>query len=164
MKMTKTHVYFVYSTDEFSNFHPSRYEYSGTTFRCVEQGYQYHKAMMFGDTETAKLILEANNPYECKRLGRIIKGFDESTWDKAKRVVMLTHLNCKFSQNNNLKNVLLNTGTRVIVEASSKDLYWGVGFKPDDPLILDANNWTGENYMGRLLSLLRSEYQKEPMF
>jgi ribA/ribD-fused uncharacterized protein len=39
----------------------------------------------------------------------------------------------KFSQNERLKTFLLNTGNRVLVEASPRDRIWGIGMGASNP-------------------------------
>jgi ribA/ribD-fused uncharacterized protein len=51
----------------------------------------------------------------------------------------------KYTQNDDLKKTLLDTGEKVLVEASPYDKIWGVGFSADNSLILDDKNWTGQN-------------------
>ena len=152
----KTHVYFLYSKDFLSNFHPSEYTVDGNKFYCVEQGYQYEKAMFFGDVDIANEILLARNPYDHKRLGRSIHGFDENLW-VGEVSVKAMHKHCyeKFSQNTDLCELLLITGNRCIVEASDKDTFWGCGIKIDNPLLFETNWWTGRNILGRILVQVR---------
>ncbi len=41
----------------------------------------------------------------------------------------------KFSQNEDLKIFILNTGNRVLIEASPLDKVWGIGLDADHPHI-----------------------------
>jgi ribA/ribD-fused uncharacterized protein len=61
---------------------------------------------------------------------------------------MLKGLRAKFSQNNNLSALLINTKNIKLEENSSWDSYWGIG-----------KNGNGKNRMGYLLSTVRSELQ-----
>lgn len=153
---TQTHVYFLYSKCYLSNFYPSEYTLNGITFCCVEQGYQYEKALHFGDTETANEILLARNPYDHKRLGRSVRGFDESLWVGEPSIrAMITHVYAKFSHNRELIDEILLTSNKIIVESSNKDTFWGCGIRIDDPLLFDSNNWTGKNMLGKVLMRVR---------
>ena len=50
----------------YSNFHQSQFELGGNSFNTAEQYIQYHKALFFGDTDTASRILQTESPYEVK--------------------------------------------------------------------------------------------------
>ena len=56
---------------------------------------------------------------------------------------------------------MLETHPRPIAEASPLDLIYGIGLAPDDPLAQDANNWKGENLLGRVLEQVREELREE---
>lgn len=156
MVYTPTHVYFLYSNHPFSNFYPCKFKmrlnreyHQGRIheFTCTEQAYMYTKAIHFNDVETANQILLENNPYEIKRLGREVKNYIDEEWCKVRmRKMFLVNLS-KFSQNEDLKQIMLGTGKRKLVEASNRDLAWGSGVKLDDPDLL-TKEWTGYNRLG----------------
>jgi ribA/ribD-fused uncharacterized protein len=54
-----------------------------------------------------------------------------------------------------LKDYLINTGNRIIVEASPVDRIWGVGLAADNPEIIDPNKWNGLNLLGYALMEVR---------
>lgn len=152
MIVTKTHVYFLYSTHPFSNFYPAKFVYEDewgntNTFNCSEQAYMYCKAMHFNDFETANEILLTNNPYEHKRLGGLVKGYVDKKWCRVRMLYMYKVNIAKFQQNQDLTNIILSTGNRIIVEASNRDLVWGSGVKINDPDLL-TKEWTGDNRLG----------------
>lgn len=159
----RTHVFFLFRDDYLSNFYASEYHLYGKRFTCVEQGYQYEKAMRFNDIETANEILLVRSPYEHKRLGSQVKGFDEKEWEKHRVYAMMIHIEAKFTQNPDLKALLLLTGNRVIVEASNKDQFWGCGIRITDPLVFDENNWTGRNALGIVIHRIRETIRNRGM-
>jgi ribA/ribD-fused uncharacterized protein len=61
----------------------------------------------------------------------------------------------KFSQNIELKKILLSHKQFVIVEASPFDRIWGIGYGNKDA-INNINNW-GENLLGKILTELANE-------
>ena len=68
----------------------------------------------------------------------------------------------KFEQNPALKEFLLNTKNRTIVEASPVDKFWGIGMAQDHP---DVNNpilWKGENLLG--FALMEARDRINPNF
>jgi ribA/ribD-fused uncharacterized protein len=54
----------------------------------------------------------------------------------------------KFSAHPSLRECLLATGDRVLVEASPLDPVWGIGLAADDPQAQDPAQWRGRNLLG----------------
>jgi len=54
----------------------------------------------------------------------------------------------KFSQNSELKNLLLQTGDSLLVEASPYDKVWGIGLNEQDA---KYKQWKGEKLLGYAL-------------
>ena len=73
---------------------------------------------------------------------------------QAKNLVLKANM-AKFSQNPDLKRVLLDT-KGLIVEASPLDTIWGIGLDEDDPRALDRAQWKGTNWLGEVLTKVRA--------
>lgn len=84
----------------------------------------YHKAVLMNDTEIGEKILGAETPGEAKTLGRGVKNFKQSVWDENCDRVVEEGQYLKFGQNEELKEVLLGTGSRELVETSPNDRVW----------------------------------------
>ena len=65
-------------------------------------------------------------------------------------------IKAKYEQNNNLKELLLNTETKIIVECS-KDRDWGTGVPLGRFDCLSEDKWYGQGILGPLLMEIRSE-------
>ncbi|MDR3221580.1 MAG: NADAR family protein [Candidatus Accumulibacter sp.] len=130
-------------------------------FCCAEQYMMYYKAILFRDAESARRIREETSPRLHQQLGRGVKGFDPEVWRDFREDIVFTGNVLKFSQNENLKALLLATGDKLLVEASPVDWVWGIGFDEDDPLRLDEKNWKGLNLLGKTLTRVR-DYLKTP--
>ena len=63
----------------------------------------------------------------------------------------------KFSQNAELKQFLLNTNSRILVEASPVDAIWGVGMAQDHLDIQNPEKWKGLNLLGFALMQVRAQ-------
>lgn len=159
-KVTDTHVYF-WGDPTLSNWGPAPFEYKGHKFFNSEQAFMWEKAMCFKDLEIAKLILEARNPRVAKELGREVKNYNEQQWAKQRYKAMYDVCLAKFSQNQDQRETLLNTGNRTIVEASPYDTIWGVGIHWTDEKILDEKNWRGQNLLGKALMDVRKTLRNE---
>ena len=153
-KVTDTHVYF-WGDPTLSNWGPSRFNHKGLEFYNSEQAFMYEKAMYFDDKEIAKKILETSNPRIAKDLGRKVKNFDDAKWSLMSYDYMVDVCYAKFKQNENLKEILLNTGNKTIVEGSPYDKIWGVGLHWASEEILDEANWKGKNLLGKALMEVR---------
>lgn len=155
MKVTDTHVYFL--KNEFSNFHKCTFTFFDFTFGNTEQAFMWQKAMTFRDLKIAQMILETSgDPMGVKHLGRMVKGYDDAIWSSVREQVMLDVNLAKYSQNEYLKTKLLDTDSRILVEASPSDRIWGVGLSENDPDILDEANWDGQNLLGHVLMAVRT--------
>lgn len=121
-----------------SNFHDSDITVAGHSFLNGESAFQGFKDM--------KRIGEFSDilPGKAKRLGRQVRL--RSDWEDIKSDVMYTVVLAKFSQNETLKEQLLDTGNRLLVEGNWwKDTTWGV------------SNGRGENRLGEILMRVRRE-------
>jgi ribA/ribD-fused uncharacterized protein len=116
----------------------------------------WRKAMLFDDPATARDILAVAHPRQAKALGRRVTGFDDRVWDEHRFDVVVEGNLAKFGQHPELGAVLLNTGDRVLVEASPLDRVWGIGLSRDDPAAPDPARWRGLNLLGFALMRVRA--------
>lgn len=144
----------------YSNF--SRYiiTVNDMIFKFNEQYIMYSKAILFGDLETAKKIMDSNNPTEVKRLGRTVKNFDQKIWNENVNKIADTCNYAKFTQHQNLKTLLLTTDNSIIAEASPYDKIWGIGI--DKINGKDPKTWNGTNILGNSLMRVREIIRKTP--
>lgn len=152
---TDTHLYFLRGV--LSNFEKCYIKYKGHLFATTEQAFMWEKAIFFNDHESASKILKEENPAKAKKLGREVKNFDDSKWSKVCYEVMYKINFEKYFQNTRLKNILLNTGDKMIIEANPKDTRWGIGLSAEDDRVLDESQWQGENLLGKVLMEVRKE-------
>lgn len=153
-RITDKYVFFWGS--EFSNWYESSLIYEGIAFLNSEQAFMWKKAMYFNDIESAFKIAHTPGPASAKRLGRKVKNFNSEVWLKVGYDVMVEVNFAKFSQKPLLKNVLLSTGDKIIVEASPDDVIWGIGLYWEDDKVLDESKWRGQNLLGKALMEVRT--------
>lgn len=159
--MKYTDKFVLFYGGSFSQWFPSSFEIDKITYNCTEQWMMACKARMFQDEESEKAIMSTSKPWEQKAIGRQVKNFKEETWEKdAKRLVKQGN-KAKFDQNPELKKVLMDTESRLLVEASPTDVIWGIGLAEDDPKAVDRNNWRGTNWLGEIITELREEYRNK---
>ena len=142
----------------FSQWWQCDFQVDGVEYSCAEQFMMAEKARMFGDGEMLEKIMEAGHPKEMKAYGRAVKGFDKEQWDKACYGIVKRGNQAKFSQNPELKEFLLKTGKRILVEASPRDRIWGIGMGKDNPDAENPQKWRGRNLLGFTLTEVRDGF------
>lgn len=155
MRITNTHIYFWGGF--LSQWYKCNFTDNTYVFTSAEQYMMAKKASTFNDFKTHDLILKENNPKNCKALGRVITNYNEEVWKNIREDIIFNGNLLKFSQNLHLKNMLITTEKRVLVEASPYDKIYGVGLKETDDAILDERNWRGENLLGKCLMQVREQ-------
>lgn len=135
---------------EFSNWYMSNFKIATIKFISSEQALMYCKALYFGDKETASKILEETDNRNIKQLGRQVKNYNDLEWSAVRYPIMSVILYHKFSQNKDLKELLLNTKDALLYEASPLDNIWGIGST-------DVNDIKGQNLLGKALMEVRKK-------
>lgn len=124
-----------------SNFHACTIEYEGYTYQNVESAFQAQKDL------SRRNEFESLNPTMAKRLGRRVNL--RSDWETVKVDIMKELVKCKFEQHPELKEQLLKTGNRLLIEGNTwNDTFWGVC------------KGKGKNTLGEILMELRDSYCK----
>lgn len=132
----------------FSQWFYSPFVVDGIEYKTTEHWMMAHKAKLFGDNKAFEELIKADKPGEVKDIGRQIMGFDEIKWnDKKFEIVKAGNIH-KFHQNKKLKDFLLGTADKVIVEASPTDTIWGIGLTKDSSMVDNPYSWRGSNLLG----------------
>ncbi len=182
------YTFFFHLTSPFSNFHPSKFEYKGITFISNEQFMMYSKAKNFHDEISAQKIIDINNEalakdfiegrvtreeiignkelssqwqtlmMKAKKLGRGVQNYDEDFWNHRREKIVLFGAREKFKQNADLKEILINTGDSLMIEAAPRDLIWGIGLSESEAKNTHPEQWPGMNLLGKILDKLKSEF------
>jgi ribA/ribD-fused uncharacterized protein len=138
-----------------SNFHDAEFITDGNKFGCTEQYYQYNKAKMLGEDEIAQKILETSDPLVQHRLGKHTKR-NETKWNNdVAKLVMEEGIKAKFEQNKHLKNALIATGNKMLIQCNQYDRLWSNGLKLNHKDAPDRTKWVGENVLGEILVAIR---------
>ena len=130
-----------------SNFWPAEVVWWDEHYTIVEHAYQ--AAKFDGYPNVQDLIRDAESPGEAKYLARIYAtAFEKSFWDKRKLKVMNNLLTQKFTRHPELRQLLLDTDQKLLVEGNTwNDKFWGVDIKSGE----------GKNNLGILLMQIREE-------
>ena len=132
---------------EFSNFasYPIRLE--KRTWPTTEH---YFQAMKFENRRDQDEIRETKSPMVAARKGRSRKRKLRKGWERSRVEVMRKALRAKFTQHEDLQELLLDTGDAEIVEHTQRDSFWG-----------DGGDGSGTNMLGKLLMQIRDELAEE---
>ena len=148
--MSREKINFYHENDEygeFSNFALYPIKVAGKIWPTSEH---YFQAQKFLDKAYSENIRKAKSPMQAARLGRDRKQKLRKDWESVKVSVMYKALEAKFSQYDDLKELLLSTGDAKLVEHTVNDSYWG-----------DGGNGKGKNMLGQLLMNLREKLNEQ---
>lgn len=131
----------------FSNLYRREIEFEGEKFATSEHAYQAGKARK---PEVRKWLMDAPSPALLAMAAHGLYVWDiNSDWSKVKFDRMKRVLQAKFTQHEDLKQLLLSTGTARLVESATVDnavnRLWG------------EVNGVGKNKLGELLMEVRAE-------
>lgn len=123
-----------------SNFHDCQVVYEGLEYLNSEAAYQAAKT----DDMFTKQQYQKMSGNESKKASKDLRITRE--WDTIKRRVMYDILKDKFTRNEDLKEKLLETGSKYLEETNYwDDTFWGVYMGK------------GKNHLGELLMKVRNE-------
>lgn len=140
-----------------SNWYVSKFEVDGRMFSSMEQFMMYRKAICFVDEAVAEQILKTDDVARIKELGRMVSGYNENIWNGMRQLIVYEGLVAKFSQNEALKERLLQTGDALLAECAVYDRIWGIGLSMKDEKRFDISQWRGENLLGYALMMVRNK-------
>lgn len=136
---------------EFTNFFVCNVSIDNAVWPTTEH---YFQAMKFlGDTKTVQQVRQLPTPRDAFDFSRRHANrwtCSPERWNCEKDGFMLRALRCKFTQIPHLRQLLLDTGTRKLVEHTQEDRYWG-----------DGGDGSGQNRLGELLMCVRAELREQ---
>ena len=140
-----------YSTKDaygcFSNFSAHPFRLKSKIWKTSEH---YFQAQKFAETEHEEELRLVDSPMVVAKMGRDRKRPLRKDWEAVKDNIMREALRAKFTQNKDLKNILLETGDTELIEHTANDSYWA-----------DGGDGSGKNMLGILLMELREELKNE---
>ena len=144
-----------------SQWFPCSFVVDGQYYNCAEQYMMAEKARIFGDEEIRQQILAEYSQMAMKKLGRKVKNYDDAVWKNVRFDVVVKGNLAKFSQNEKLRNFLISTDDKVLVEASPKDEVWGIGLDEHSSEASSPWKWKGTNLLGFALMEVRDKLRKQ---
>lgn len=132
--------------DVLNNWGANRVKVWGKNFTSAEHAYQYKK---FETTspEVAESIFRAPSPWATYQIARQSGSLARKDWHTIKLSIMEEIIRAKAQQNDDVREQLMKTGNREIIENSPWDEFWGCG-----------KSGKGLNHLGKLWMKVRSEF------
>jgi ribA/ribD-fused uncharacterized protein len=156
---TDTHIFFwggIFSQWYSCSFiDPKDVEYTST-----EQYMMAKKCLAHGDYKGVTDVMECDDPREQKAIGRRISNYSDEIWNPKRYQVVVDGNFYKFTQDPRLKELLISTGNKIIVEASPYDKVWGIGLGTNDNRVLNESLWDGQNLLGKAIMDVRELLKK----
>lgn len=145
---------------EFSQWYEAVVDDGENQFMNAEQHMTYMKAVLFNDSATAEKVINTTgiHPARHRKMGRNLSNFNAVLWNDRSPNIAAGVNWYKFTQNTFLKDMLLSTGDKTIVQCNPYDRTWGIGFSRESAMT-NANSW-GENRLGKALMTVRNEIRK----
>ena len=129
-----------------SNFYEVSVEYNGLTYGSTEAAFQAQKCI----TDEERIAFTEYRSAQSKKAGRDVKL--RADWEDVKVGIMEEIVRAKFTQHDELAQLLIATGDKIIIEGNNwGDVFWGV----------DTRTGKGENHLGKILMKIREELKKE---
>ena len=128
----------------------STFTFDGRVYNCVEDAFQSHKFLYRDDPEAdelAEVIRTIGRTAVVYALGKSEKTYGFNMCKKCFTEEQYAHLLTMMTISKRL-GLLVSTGNRTIIEASTSDLEWGGGGLAGG----------GQNHLGQILMQLRTEY------
>ncbi|MFD7440677.1 NADAR family protein [Streptomyces sp. NPDC059909] len=144
-----------------SQWWPSPFTVDGVEYATAEHWMMAGKARLFGDEDAERKAVAATSPALAKKTGRLVLGFNDGIWERERFGIVVEGSVHKFAQHADLREFLLSTGDRVLVEASPRDRVWGIGLTADDERAHDPAQWRGLNLLGFALMEARERLRAE---
>ena len=139
-----------------SQWYPAPFEHEGVRYATAEHFMMAEKARLFDDREALERVLVAKSPAEAKAIGREVRHYVDSVWARRRFDSVVSGNVAKFDSSDELREFLLSTGQRILVEAAPRDTVWGIGLGRDNPKAQDPSRWRGLNLLGFALMEARS--------
>lgn len=150
-------IYFHSQHSFLSNFYPAPITVNGTNYPTAEHLYQATKSLECGDRNAAREVRQSLSALDAKRVADRVKTTPE--WNQKKDQTLQKILSEKFTQNPHLADRLLETGEKVLNEATA-DYHFGIGATLHSNLI-GSKTYKGDNVLGKLLAKVRTQLRKE---
>lgn len=155
----------IYKVNECISFRKTTEKYGGLSNMAsgypivvngiyIKSSEALYQAMRFPHLPKVQMIIiNESSPMTAKMKSKKYRSQTREDWEQIKIAIMKWVLRVKLIQNKEtFGRLLLETGSKNIIEESTKDNFWGAYF--------DGKEYKGMNVLGRLLMELREMYKQ----
>ena len=128
---------------EFTNFYSAEIILDEKEWQTTEHYFQAQKFVGTPHLDMIRMTWTAREAFEYSRKPSVSR-WCRKDWEEVKLNVMRKALLAKFIQHPELRDKLIKTGNRDLIEHSPYDSFWG-----------DGGDGSGKNWLGRLLMEVR---------
>lgn len=141
----KTVKFFTLPFEPLSNWSAHTVEIYGRVFATLEHAFHYKK---FADEhpDIAEHIALAESPWRATQIAHSHRDKESNDWHDVSVQIMEELIRAKFSQHEDVREIVAKTGDRLIIENSPVNSFWGAG-----------KDGTGKNIVGKLWMKIRDE-------
>ena len=94
-----------------------------------------------------------------KQYGREVRIFDFAVWERERENIVVVGSYAKFAQNPAMRTHLLDTGDKLLAEASPYDLIWDIGYRAEAIPARQPPLWCDSNLLGKGLRNVRCVFR-----
>lgn len=129
----------------------------------TEKAIMLCKASLMGDYDTYRMLLQTEEPGQCKSLGRRVKPWNQGLWDSNVCCIAFQVVSQKVDNNGKVYNALMSTQNSIIAEMTDRDVNWGTGVRMGKKDQNRPSTWTGSNILGWALMEVRDRIRAHMM-
>lgn len=129
----------------FDNFSAFQVEWRGKVYPTAEHAYQAAH-FIEANPELAEAVRKCRSPRLASDFANQYSEYDDPNWKEKRLLLMEEIVSAKLNQHDYVKDLLIKSGSRIIVEMNDDDSFWGWGS--------DKN---GQNHLGKIWMKLRDE-------
>lgn len=145
---------FYHEDHPFSNVYACPVSYNGLEYASVEHAYQSARFDPKLYPEIFHSIITADTALEANRIAQLNKRYSRADWNSRKFRVMIEICTAKFSQNPELRSLLISSVPKVLIEHAPQDSCWGM-------VTNEHGIAAGSNFAGRILMIVRKKLSSE---
>lgn len=142
----------------FPQWAPSCAAVESISYLCDETFFAGEKSRLFRDDKTFQHIVHVSGPRLHQPYGRYIRNFDIAVWEREQENMVLVASCAKFAQTPAMRTNVLDTGDKLVAEASHFEFIWGIGYRASNLSARQPSLWrvSRQDSANRVTSFPRS--------
>ena len=126
---TRDFVFFWQPPYFFPQWTLSRFTVEGNSYSCGRQVFDAETSRLCGGHQTSQQVMRVSDSHVHKQYGPNVCNFDLAVWEREQGNIVIVVSYATFAQTPVMQSHILDTGDRLLAEAGSYDLVWGIGYR-----------------------------------